>query len=295
MIKVRFLLLLFCYGFFLNAQELQCHVTINSDKVAQTNKKVFASLKTGISDFMNNTKFTSKTYGRNQKIACSLVVFIENVEANKFKASLQIQSSRPVYNSDYNAPIFNFKDDKFSFQYIEFEPLNYNENNYESELVALLSFYAHLIIGLDADTFEKFAGDQSLDKARTILNLAQQTGGSGWKQSDGNNSRYFIINDILNNTYSAFREALYLYHLKGLDLMAGHALNGKKAVADALYKLSEVHQIRPNALVTRLFFDAKTDEIVSVFSSGPEFSDKQQLIDLLTRINPLGGAKWNRM
>ncbi len=277
------------------AQELNCNVTINSDKVPQTNKQVFTTLRTAVTDFMNNTRWSNRNYGRNERIDCNVIIIIETANANNFTASIQVQSSRPAYNSTYNSPVFNFKDDRFAFQYIEFEPLNYSENNYSSELIGVLSYYANIIVGLDADTFSMNGGTSNLEKALNIMNMAQQGGGTGWKQADGNNSRYFLISDMLNGTYSGYREALYIYHRTGIDLMADNPLEGKKGVKAGLDALSKIHRVRPNALMTRIFFDAKSDEIASVFAAGPDLPAKQEVVDMLNRIFPLGGAKWNRM
>lgn len=291
-----FLIILFflCSGT-LFAQELHCTVSINTDKIQQSNKQIFATLKNAVADFMNNTKWSSKSYGRSERIDCNVIIIINSADANNFSGSIQVQSSRPVYLSTYNSPVFNFKDERFNFQYTEFEPLNYNENGYSSELVGVLSFYANIIVGLDGDTFALNGGTTNLQKAQNIVSMAQQGGGSGWKQSDGNNSRYFVISDILNGSYSGYRQALYQYHRNGLDLMAEDPSAAKAGVKSGLDALMQVHKVRPNALVTRMFFDAKSDEIVSVFSAGPDYAAKQQVIDMLNQIFPLGGALWNRM
>lgn len=277
------------------AQELNCTVSINSDKVQQSNKQIFTTLKTAVADFMNNTRWSNRNYNRNERIDCNVIIIINTADANSFSGSIQVQSSRPVYQSTYNSPVFNFKDERFNFQYTEFEPLTYNENGYSSELVGVLSFYANLVVGLDADTFAITGGTANLQKAQNIVSMAQQGGGSGWKQSDGNNSRYFVISDVLNGSYSGYRQALYTYHREGLDEMANDPVKAKNGVKAGLDALNQVHRVRPNALVTRMFFDAKSDEIVSIFSAGPEFTAKQQVIDMLNQIFPLGGAQWNRM
>ncbi len=292
-----FLYLTLLFSFTSFAQEFNCTVSINTAQVQQTNKQIFNTLRKSIADFMNNTRFTNNNYGRNERIDCNLVIIIESYESNNFVGTLQVQSSRPIYQSGYNSPVLNYREPErqFTFQYVENEMLVYNDNSYTSELSSVLSFYAQLIIGLDADTFSLNGGSMNFDKAMNILNYAQQGGNPGWRQDRNDNNRYAIITDLLNNGYSGYRSALYEYHRKGLDLMTENPLEGKKGVKKALDELQKVHVRRPNAMLTRMFFDAKADEIVQIFSSGPEIENKQALIDLLLKISPLNGARWYRL
>jgi len=285
---------IFLFSNVIFAQELNCKVEIVTNKVAQTNKQVFSSLKTGITDFMNNTQFTSTTFGREERIDCNLILVVDGFENNIISGSLQVLSSRPIYNATYTTQILNFKDNLVSFRYIEFEPLIYSENNFSGDLVAILSFYANLIIGLDNDSFMKLSGTNALQKANNIVNLAQQSGGIGWKSSEKGINRYFLINDIVSNSFVAYREAMYDYHRLGLDKMIDDPAAAKLAIYNAISKLDAIHKYRPNALPMRVFFDTKSDEIVSVFSGGPEFK-KQQIIEVLNKIYPFYSGKWNRI
>ncbi len=289
------LFFVFLMGYSGVAQELNANVVINSERIQQSNKQVFTTLQTSIRDFLNNTKFTNLNVKRNELIDCNLLLIVNDYDpnTNAFTGTLQIQSSRPVFNSGYSTTLFNFNDRNISFNYIEFEPLTYSENNIGSELVGLLSFYAHLMIGLDADSFALYGGSTNFQKATNVVSMMQQNGDKGWVMGDQNN-RYALINDILSNTYSSYREALYNYHIKGLDLMNSNPEEGKKGIADAINTLANIHKTKPNAFPTRIFFDAKADEIVQVFSAGPTY-DKTQLVETLTRINSSNGIKWNRM
>lgn len=287
-----FFLLLFSNAIL--AQELNCKVEVIADKVPQTNKQIFSTLKTAMSDFMNNTQFTSLQFSREERIDCNLIFVVEKIENNIITGSLQVMSSRPVFNSNYNTPILNFKDNQVSFKYIEFENLTYSENSFSGDLVGIMSFYSNLIIGLDSDSFAKFSGSNYLQRANNFVAMAQQSGSVGWKQSEKGINRYFLINDILSNSFAPYREALYDYHINGLDLMMNNPLEAKQGIASSISKFEEINKYRPNALPTRVFFDTKTDEIVSIFSGGPEFK-KQPIVDVLNKVYPLFSGKWNRI
>ncbi|PJR03500.1 type IX secretion system protein PorD [Avrilella dinanensis] len=276
----------------MQAQELNCTVTINTESIQTNDRRIFNTLESAVTNFMNNTQWTNQNYNFNEKINCSIIIFIQEQNNNDFKAMLQVISSRPVYNSDYNSPVFNWKDERFNFTYIENEPLNYNPNAYQSELVSVLSFYANMIVGLDADTFSLNRGNQSYAAAQSILSAAQQQGGSGWQQADGRSSRYFLITELLNSSYSNYRKALYEYHREGMDQMAENPLAAKQGVQKSIETLAQIHNMRPNALLTRVFFDAKADEIFSVFLAGPDY-DVQSVRETLNRIYPQANAKWN--
>ena len=292
----KFVLFLVCFiGFSGLAQELNANVVVNSDHIQQSNKQVFTTLQNSIRDFLNNTKFTNFNIKRNELIDCNIMLVVNDYDpnSNSISGTLQIQSSRPIYNSSYGTSLFNFSDKNIAFNYIEFEPLVYSENSIGSNLVGLLSFYANIIIGLDADSFSLYGGSANFQKASNVVNMMQQTGDKGWVMGDQNN-RYALSNDLLSNNYSPYREALYEYHIKGLDVMSTSPEQGKAGVANAINLLSNVHKSRPNALPTRIFFDAKADEITKVFGAGPTY-DTSKLVETLTRINSINGTKWNRM
>lgn len=274
------------------AQELNCTVSINTESIQTNDKRIFTTLESAVTDFMNNTRWSNQNYNFNEKINCSIIIFVQEQNNNSFKAMVQVISSRPVYGSNYNTPIFNWKDEKFSFTYIENEPLNYNPNAYQSELVSVLSFYANMIIGLDADTFSLNRGNEAFANAQSILGTAQQQGGEGWQQAAGRTSRYFLITELLNSTYANYRKALYEYHREGMDLMSENPLEAKKGVQKSIETLGQIHNTRPNALLTRVFFDAKADEIFSIYLAGPDY-DVQSVRGTLNRIYPQANAKWN--
>ena len=278
-----------------NAQELKAAVTINSDRVTNVNNQIFKTLQTQMTEFLNNTKFTSQEYDQNERVECSFFLNISSYDSNNFVATLQLQSSRPIFNSSYTSPIVNFNDNDVAFRYIEFENFIYDPNSYTSNLVSILAYYSNIIIGLDKDSYEEMGGTKQLEIASNIVNLAQSSGYAGWSQSDAKyNNRYYIISDILSSTYSPYRKALYEYHLKGLDLMSDDQKIAKERVLESLRTISQINKVRPNALLTRTFFDAKSDEIVSIFSGGP-IMPNNELLDILNKISPLNSTKWNKI
>ena len=283
-----FLFFSFC---FINAQQLNCTVQINTDKVATTNNQIFKNLQVAINDFVNKTDFTGEALKQHEKISCSMVIIINSFENNNFSASIQVQSTRPVFNSTYSTPVFNFNDNDFSFRYTEFENLIFNPATFESNLVSMLSFYSYIILGLDADTYKINGGRDWLDLAQQIQTVAQQSGYRGWSQTDGNQNRFFLINDILSGTFQPYRDALYAYHRQGLDIMTEDLKVAKENIIGAVEILSSIYSSRPNAFLTRIFFDAKADEIVSILSGGPNM-DIRNFVDKLNRISPVNSSKW---
>lgn len=276
----------------LNAQELNCTVTINSDKIPGSNKQVFTTLQNSLNELINQTRWTSYNYKSQERINCNMSIIIDEQSGSSFKGSVQIQSSRTVYNSNYSAPIFNFKDSDFSFQYVEFEPLIFSKTTFESNLVSMVSYYAYVILGMDADTFSQYGGVPFFTKAQDILVLAQQSGFSGWNQSDGTRTRFSLIDNILSPAYKQFHTAMYMYHLQGLDLMSSDAKKAKENIAESIAVLKTLYDARPNAFLLRVFMDSKSDEIVQVFSDGPNFDTFQLKKDLI-KISPLNAEKWN--
>jgi hypothetical protein len=276
----------------LNAQELMCTIAVNADKIPGSNKQVFKTLENSLNEFVNQKRWTNSNYLPQERINCNLTITILEQSGDDFKGHIQIQSSRPVYNSTYLTPVFNFKDDNFSFNYVEYEPLQFNENQFESNLTSIVSFYVYTILGMDADTFALNGGAPFFSKAQNIVVQSQQSGYFGWNQSDGSKSRFTLIDNILAPTYNLFRSALYTYHLKGLDVMHQDKKRAKQKIAESIGMLKAIYDSRPNAILLRVFMDAKADEIVSAFSDGPNY-DAFKLKEDLLKISPLNAAKWN--
>jgi hypothetical protein len=291
--RIKFLLLFFS-AFYANSQELKAVVSINTDQVTNVNTQIFTNLEKQTLDFLNNTKFTEKEIKQNNKINCSFFFIVSKFDSNNFEVSLQVNANRPVYNSTYTTPILNFNDKDVNFKYIEFENLNYDQNAFTSNLVSVLSFYANIIIALDADTFSDKGGTENLKTALNIANVAQSSGFSGWVQAGNKPNRFNLISDLVSNTFDPYREAMYQYHINGLDKMADDLKLGKLGIAKAIESLLFLHKVRPNSLLTRTFFDTKTDEIVSVFSGGP-IIDTAIIKENLSVISPLNSSNWKKI
>jgi len=295
MMRNLFLLLVFLSTNVALSQELRATVSVNYNQVNNGNPQLFKNLEKQVTEFLNNTKWTENEVKDIEKIDCNFFINVTSYGSNNFEATLQVQASRPVFNSTMSSPILNINDKNFVFRFIEFENMIYDANNFTSNLVSVLAFYSNLIIGIEMDSFSKLGGTDYLEVAANIVNVAQSSGFKGWSQAEsGNNNRNFLISDMLSNTFEPFRTAMYVYHREGMDKMSENVLQGKEGVAKSLELLSEIQKIRPNSLITRTFFDIKSDEIVSVFSGGPKMN-VSQLVETLNKISPLNSQKWNKI
>ncbi len=276
------------------AQELNCLVTINSDQINQTNQQIFKTLERSLNDFINKTKWSNKQYKEQELVDANMFITVSEYENNRFKANIQVQSSRPVFNTSYSSTIFNYKDNDLNFEYIEFQPLIYNENNIDSNLVAVVSYYVYIMLGLDADTFALEGGTEFYKKAQKIVTQAQGSGSSssGWQKTSGERTRFELIDDLLSNTYREYRIAMYNYHRKGLDILADNNSTGKQVISGTMRLLETLIKRRPNAFLIQTFFDAKSEEIKNIFSDGPK-TDIVQLKEILNKIAPYYSNTWN--
>ena len=290
------MLVLVMFTFSVKGQELNCTVKINYERITDANPQVFKTLERSLNDFVNNTRWSARNFDRDERIDCSMFINVSAYDNNSFTSTMQILSSRPIYNSTYSSPIFNFNDKNLNFRYNEGENLYYNPNSFDSNLVAVIAYYANIIIGLDADSFQKNSGTPYYEVAQNITGLAASAGGyKGWGQQEGDNqNRYALIADLLSNTFTPFREALYEYHYGALDKMADDQKLAKEKAIVAIKTLAKVQSVRPNAFLTRVFFDAKSDEIASMFSGGPNVP-VTELVDILGKVSPLNSSKWSKI
>jgi len=290
-----FVIGLLFFGLNLSAQELNCVVYINSAEIGISNKKIFDTMQNDIFEYLNNTKWTSSVYKTHERIDCSLTInILEVVSAKSFRGSLQLQISRPVYNSTYSTSILNFNDNNISFTYEEFQPLVYNENNFDSNLVSILTFYAYTVLGYQADTFGYKGGENFFKQAENVVNVAQQGGGVGWNRIDGNYTRYQLNENLLSPVYEQYRKTMYEYHILGLDRMVDNSRDAKEVISKSIQDLQKLYNDRPNTFLIRVFFDTKGDEIVDIFSDGPRI-DTSQLREVLSRIYSSYDEKWKEI
>lgn len=292
--RLFFLITFFFCTAISTAQELNCQVVVNAEQTGRTNVTVFKTLQNSLTEFINQTKWTSRQFLPHERINCSMFINISSYEADSFTGTIQVQSSRPVFGSTMTSPVFNFKDEQFGFTYSEYAPFDFNPNEYTSNLTSVITFYVYTILGLDADTFEEQGGTRYFEIANQVVNTAQQSGRVGWKAMDGNASRYRLITDLLSTSYSGYRKALYEYHRNGLDRMHMSPIEGKKAVAKAILDLDRMNDRRPNSLLVRTFFDAKADEVAQIFSGGPSVSVKE-VVEALNTLAPTFSGKWSNI
>ncbi|MFT3753725.1 MAG: DUF4835 family protein [Paludibacter sp.] len=276
----------FLFAGMAQAQELNCTVQINSDQVQGTNKSVFNTLQKSISEFINNRKWTEMTYTNAERIECSMNIIVKKVDADAFTAEVLVQSRRPVYNTNYNSPLINFKDNEFAFNYKEFDILEMNENTITSNLTAVLAYYCYLIIGYDMDSYSRLGGTPYFQAAENIVNIAQSGDlGKGWKAFDSNKNRYALINNILDEAFKKYRNYFYEYHRLGLDEMPINATNARARIAEGLPLLREANRARPSAIVISAFLDAKNDELINILSKGST-KEKEEAVQVLCDVNP---------
>ncbi len=268
-------------------------VTVNSDQVGQTNQQIFRTLERSLNDFVNRNKWTNRVYKENERVNARMFITVTNFESNRFEANIQIQSSRPVFNTTYETPIFNYKDNQFNFQYIEFQPLIYNPNAFDSNLVAVISYYVYIILGLDADTYALEGGTEYFKEAQRIVTQAQGSNFAGWSQSaTDNRTRFVLIDNLLSNTFREYRIAMYNYHRKGLDILGDNNSTGKQVISGSMRLFETLIQRRPNAFLIQTFFDAKAEEILNIFSDGPKV-DVVALKNTLNKVAPFYSSTWN--
>ncbi len=277
------------------AQELNCKVDVNSDQVQGSDKHVYESMKTALYEFMNNRKWTSDVFKTEERIDCNILIKISDRPAtDAFTASIQIQARRPVYKSSYNSVLFNYEDKDFSFNYLEGQPLDFSENTFITNLTSVMGFYANLIIGLDYDSFALNGGTPYLQKALAIVNNAQNAAEKGWKAFDGTKNRYWLINNMLDASFVPIRECMYNYHRKGLDVMVDNKDAGRSVILESIESLRKVHEVKPLSFNLQVFFIAKSEELINIFSGGlPE--EKPKIILVLNDIDPTNSNKYQKI
>ena len=279
------------------AQELNCTVKIIHSQVQGTNTSVFETLETAITEFMNNRSWTELQFQKVERIECTLNITIKKYDeaANDFTGELLFQVARPIFNSSYNSTVFSMKDPDFNFQYKEFDPLEFNENNLDNNLTAMLAYYAYLFIGMDLDTFSPLGGTDVLQLAENIVNNAQTIEATGWKAFGDDRNRHAILNDYLETSMEPYRQMQYKYYREGLDEMANNVDRGRTAVTEALELLREAHSNKPLSQLPIIFTDFKRDEIVNIYTGHGTEKEKQSVYDILSNLNASQNTHWNKI
>jgi len=283
-----------------NAQELRARVNVLSSRVSNNvDKKTFQTLQTALNNFVNNRKWTSDNYAPNEKIDCSLLLNIESTgDANVYKGSLTIQSSRPVFNSAYLSPIINYQDNDIIFKYIEFQQLEFNDTRVSgtdalvSNLTAVIAYWINMVLGFDYDSFSARGGNVYFQKAQNIVNNAPEGRSiSGWKAFDGTRNRYWLAENLLNNKYNIIHDAIYNYYRLGMDKLYDQEANARTQILNVLSMLNTFNTENSNAMILQFFLQAKTQELIKIFSKASQ-QDKAKALDYLKRIDPSSANKY---
>lgn len=268
------------------ANEFNAQVKINSDKIQGTNKQVYTTLQDALTQFINTRKWTDATFGINERIDCTFNIIINEATDNSYKAELQIQASRPVYNSSYVTTLLNFRDTQLDFDYTEFEQLEYTENTLNSNLIATVVFYLYTILGLDFDSFSPRGGTAFFQQAQQVVTLAQsQMSWNGWKAFDSDRNRHAIATALNENVSEGYRDMWYNYHRKGLDEMAANVDRGRTMILSLLPTLEELKKTRPTSVLLQMFADSKLDEVVAIYSKATT-TEKQEGYKMLSNLYP---------
>jgi hypothetical protein len=279
----------------LQAQELNCQVQINSQQIAINDNTIFEAMQRSVFDFMNTRRWTNDKYKPAERIDCSILIQIDKrIGSDIYEATFQISSSRPVYGSTYSSTVFRFQDEQVQFKYLQFDVLDFAENAYISELTSILGYYAYVILAMDYDSYSPLGGQEYWQKAQQVVSNAQPTGQSSWQSFSSRNNRYWLVQNYLDNRFKPLREANYLYHRQGFDQMANNVQKGREKVLESIRITQKVHQLEPNSFNVRLWYTAKADELIKLFSKA-EQNEKNEVVTLLEVIDPANANRYGQI
>lgn len=294
-LTIAFLLLAFLP---VKAQELQAHITVNHNQIQGTDASVFESLQQTLEQFVNDHQWTALQFQKNERIQCTFNITVTKYDATTglFTANALIQANRPVYNSSYTTTLYNNKDNDFNFEFQQFDQLNYNPEQIDNQLVALMAYYAYLIIGLDLDSFAPMGGEEVLQQCMYLTNNAQNLSFTGWKAFDNDRNRFAIINDYLDGAMRPFRQLQYDYYRLGLDEMANNAERGRINISTALQEdLKKAREDKPLSMLPQIWTDYKRDELANIYEGKGTQKEKEAIYELLFSINASQNNAWERI
>ncbi|MBP5522834.1 MAG: DUF4835 family protein [Bacteroidaceae bacterium] len=291
------ILCLFCFLPSARSEELLCKVQVIHSHIQGTNTSLFTTLETALNEFMNTRSWTDLQFQKDERIECTMNITVNKYDESKnlFSAEILLQSARPIFNSTYNSTVFSIKDPSFEFVYKEFDQLEWNENNIDNNLTAVMAYYAYLIIGMDLDTFSPLGGTQVLQTAENIVNNAQTLSEPGWAAFKDTKNRHAIINDYLESSMEPFRQMQYKYYRQGLDEMANNADRGRTAITEAIELLDEAHHNIPLSMLPQLFTEYKRDEIVNIYTGHGTEKERQTVKTICSNINASMNSYWNKI
>lgn len=290
-----FALLLLCCQTSTFSQELNCKVLVNSERIATSERQVFRDMEVTFSQFLNERRWTNDVFQNEERIKCNLSITIDEMPSiGSFRATVQVQSARPIYNSNYESIILNFADRDWTFDYVESQPLDFNPNSYTDNLTSMLAYYANIIIGLDYDSFGELSGTSYFQRANNIVTNATSSNRPGWSSLESNRNRFWLVENLLNQRMIAMRKGLYTYHRLGLDTYQEKPEESQSNILDMLKSIQDVRSSNPNAILVIAFLDAKADELVNMFSTAP-MQTKRNAYNLLIEIDPSKRDKYSRI
>ncbi len=298
---ILIVLLSVSYNIQLIAQEFRCNVSVNARQIQGTNRQVYEDMQTAIREFINERRWTEHVFDIDERIECSFMINItQQIGSDRFSGTLTVQSSRPIYNTAYKSTLLNLKekDNNLQFQYREGEPIEFDLNSHKSNLSSVLAFYAYVILGLDYDSFSNEGGTEFFEKAKRIVDNAQSSADPGWKAYEDvkRKNRYWLIENLTNDKYSAVRRASYRYHRLGLDVMSSKESQGRSVIAESFKLLTNVYRSEPNSFIMDIFLTAKSDEIVDLFSySGVPAMEKSVVYQAITEIDAINASKYSKI
>lgn len=278
-----------------HSQEFNIVVQVTSPQVEGTEKKIFETLQQELNDFVNNRKWTNYDYKPEERIEGTILITVsERQSSDQFTAKINVALRRPVFNASYNTPLLNYIDKDFDFTYVEFQPLEFNDNVFTSNLTSTIAYYLYVYLGLDGDSFARMGGTPYFAAAQNIVNLAQNAREKGWKAFESQKNRYWLIENLTNPAYSGVREAMYKYHRLGLDVMADDVERGRTAINESLELLRKANRERPGLFLLQLFLEAKRDELINIYS-GASPMDKTSAVNILKEIDPANAARYQKI
>ena len=298
-IKYYLILFLVLLPGIINAQELNCNIQISAQRIQGSNRQVFESMQKDLFEFMNNTVWTNHVFNYAERIDCNMLINLtDQLSADEFKGTIQIQLSRPVFNSTYNSTMLNFIDNSFQFKYVEFQPLEFDPSTYKSSLVSVLAYYTYMILGFDYDSFAPMGGTEFFQMAEKIVTNAQNAPEPGWKPYDGsrNRNRYWLVKNVLDKEFEGVRQFLYDYNINGLDKMESKTPEARISMVESLKLIQDVYRKKPDPFMylVQVVMDAKSDELINIFSAAfPE--EKSRVVEILTEIDPANKAKYEKI
>ena len=281
------------------AQELNCNVQVTAQQIQGSNRQVFETMQRDLYEFMNNSVWTNHVFSYSERLDCNILINLtDQLSADEFRGTIQVQLRRPAFNTTYNSTMLNFIDNSFQFRYVEFQPLEFDPSSHKSNLVSVLAYYTYIMLGFDYDTFSLLGGTEFFQMAEKIVQNAQNAPESGWKPYDAsrNRNRYWLVKNVLDKGYEGVRQFMYEYNINGLDNLESRTAEARTSMAESLKLIQEVYRKKPDPFMyyLQIVLEAKSEELINIFTEAfPE--EKSRVVQILTEIDPANKAKYEKI